>query len=49
MTEHEKAEIEHRLKTIEEYLWQIRHILEKHCHEPKTQVPATGVAIRQIG
>jgi hypothetical protein len=31
LTEIEREEIEYRLKTIEEYLWQIRHILEKVC------------------
>jgi hypothetical protein len=31
LTEIERQEIERRLKSIEENLWQIRHILEKVC------------------
>jgi hypothetical protein len=45
MREIERAEIDHRLKIVEEYLWQIKHILERHCHEPK---PPTRTSFKEI-
>lgn len=46
MREVEREEIEYRLKTIEEYLWQIKHILERH--QPKTPTRITFKEITML-
>jgi hypothetical protein len=45
MNEIQRAEIERRLKNIEESFWQIKHILERDCHETKL---STSVRFKEI-